>query len=77
MAMTLRAFCGPTLLMFLNRHDDFHSCNSPFSLAHVSRVCGMNNKNVIEMMSERRCHYYVFGLPFQSCHGLEVIWLLH
>ncbi len=48
-----------------------------FSLAHVSGVCGMNNKSVIEMMSERRCHYYVFGSLLQSYHGLEAIWLLH
>ncbi len=40
-----------------------------FSLANVSRVCGMNNKNVIEMMNEKKCHYYVFGSLFQSCHG--------
>jgi hypothetical protein len=29
------------------------------------------------MISERRCHYYVFGSLFRSCHGLEAIWLLH
>jgi hypothetical protein len=31
-----------------------------FSLAHVSRVCGMNNKNVIEMMNERRCYIIMY-----------------
>jgi hypothetical protein len=55
-----------------------HSLVIPhFSLTHVSRVCGMNNKSVIEMMSEKRCHYYVFGSLLQSCHGLKAIWLLH
>ncbi len=48
-----------------------------FSLAHVSGVCGMNIKSFMEMMNERRCHYYVFGSLLQSCRGLEAIWLLH
>jgi len=48
-----------------------------FSLAHVSGVCGMSSRSVIEMMNERRCHYYVFGSLLQSYHGLEAIWLLH
>jgi hypothetical protein len=48
-----------------------------FSFAHVSGLCGMNSKSVIEMMSERRCHYYVFRSFLQSCHGLKAIWLLH
>jgi len=48
-----------------------------FSLTHVFGVCGMNNKSVIKMMNERRCHYYVFGSLFQIWHGLEAIWPLH
>ncbi len=47
-----------------------------FSLAHVSGVCGMSSRSVTEMMSERRCHCYVFGSLLQSCLGLEVMWLL-
>ncbi len=66
MATTLKAFCGPTLLMFLNRHDDFQSCNFPFFSSTCVWVCGMNIKSVIEMTSERRCHYYVFGSLLQS-----------
>jgi hypothetical protein len=46
------------------------------SIAHVFGICGMNI-NVIEMMNERRGHYYVVGSLLQSCHGLEAIWLLH
>jgi hypothetical protein len=30
MATTLKAFWGPTLLMFLERHNDSQSCNSQF-----------------------------------------------
>jgi hypothetical protein len=37
-----------------------------FSLTHVFGVCGMNNRSVIEMMNERRCHYYVFGHFFKA-----------
>ncbi len=48
-----------------------------FSLAHVFRVYGMNKRNVIEMMNERICHYYVLGLLLQSCHVLKAIWLLN
>jgi hypothetical protein len=40
-----------------------------FSLAHVFGVCGMNNKSVIEMMNERRCHYlghfFKFGITWK------------
>ncbi len=48
-----------------------------FSFAHVSRVCEMSSRNVIEMMNKKICHYYVFGSLLQSCHGLKTIWLLN
>jgi len=48
-----------------------------FSFAHVYGVCGMSSRSVIEMMSERRYDYYVFGSILQSYHGLKAIWLLH
>ncbi len=63
MAITLRAFWGPTSLMFLDRHDVF-------------KVCGLNNRSVIEMMNEGRCHYYVFRSLLQNCHGLEGIYYI-
>ncbi len=59
---TLRAFWGPTLLMLLDRHDDSQSCNSLFlSCTCVWGLWNEQQKCVTEMMSERRCHCYVFG----------------
>jgi len=45
-----------------------------FSFTHVSGVCGMNNISVTKMMSEKRCHYYVFGSLLQSYDGLKAIY---
>jgi hypothetical protein len=67
MATTLRAFWGPTLLMFLEGHNDSQSYNSPF----LSCKCAWVSFTICKIRPFLSIMY--LGLLIQSYHGLEVI----
>jgi hypothetical protein len=70
MATTLKVFWGPTLLMFLERHNDSQSCNSPFR----SCKCAWVFFTICKIRPFPSIMY--LRLLLQSCHGLEAIYYI-
>ncbi len=70
MAITLKAFWGPTLLMFLEKHNDSQSCNSPF----LFYKCAWVFFTICKIRPFLLVMY--LGLFLQSYHGLEAIYYI-
>ncbi len=70
MAITLKTFWGPTLLMFLERHNDSQSYNSPF----ISCKCAWVFFTICKIKPFLSIMY--LRLLLQSCHGLKVIYYI-
>ncbi len=70
MATTLKKFWGPTLPMFLDKHNDSQSCNSPF----FSCKCVWLFFTICKIKPFLFVMY--LGLLLQSYHGLQAIYYI-